>query len=132
MTESDDNCSPSVLENLIKRPAMYWGNSDNHFHSFIAFLSGYQLAQDDIVDDDARRQLDEIIPPSFHEFVTEYYGHTFPHGGYRWMTFIEENTESDQEALEAFLKLRRLYDLHHKGEQDAAPNEEQRDKPAAS
>ena len=122
MTEPEQTRDTSLLENILKRPAMYWGNSDNHFHSFVAFVSGYQAARSDLFGEEARLQLDQIVPPRFHEFVTEYYGHTFPHGGYGWTTFIEENSTSDRDALELFMKLRRLYDDRNKGEQSAAPN----------
>jgi hypothetical protein len=122
MTEADNTQSDSVLESIVKRPAMYWGDSDNHFHSFVAFVSGCQLARSDVLGEGARQQLDQIVPPRFHEFVTEYYGHTFPHGGYGWTTFIEENAESDRDALELFMKLRRLYDEQHQGEQ-AVPSD---------
>ena len=118
MTDTDHKQDGNVLESIFKRPAMYWGNSDNHFHSFVAFLSGYQMARDEMLNDEARAQLDQIIPPRFHEFVTEYYGHKFPYGGYGWTSFIEENTSTDREALDLFMKLRRLYDERHKGEQD--------------
>lgn len=102
---------------------MYWGNSENHFLSFVAFVSGYQIARNGTIGEDVRSQLDNIIPPDFHEFVTQHYGHQFPHGGYGWTTFIEENSSTPQEALELFLKLRRLYDLQkHKSEPDFDPN----------
>ncbi|MBK1829521.1 hypothetical protein JIN77_02190 [Verrucomicrobiaceae bacterium R5-34] len=108
------------MESIMRRPGMYWGDSDNHFHSFIAFLSGYQIARDEILDEEARNEMDQIIPPKFHEFVTEYYGHTFPHGGHGWTSFIEDHSETDREALDLFLKLRRLYDEQNNlGEQDA-------------
>ena len=113
MADSDDTSDLSILENIVSRPALFWGNSDNHFHSFVAFVSGYQTAFNDLLEEKARLELEEIIPPGFHEFVTEYYGHTFPHGGYGWSSFIEENTESGEEALALFLKLRRLYDERH-------------------
>ena len=90
MTEADRAQCDSVLESIVKRPAMYWGDSDNHFHSFVAFVSGCQPARSDVLGEEARQQLDQLIPPRFHEFVTEYYGHTFPYGGYGWTTFIEE------------------------------------------
>ena len=118
MPDTDDITEVGLIESIIRRPSMYWGNSDNHFHSFVAFLSGYGLGAGHQLDEDARKQLDDVIPAKFHEFVTEYYGHKFPHGGYGWMTFIEENTDSDEEALSLFLKLRRLYDEHNEGEQD--------------
>jgi hypothetical protein len=118
MTEEDHIQGDSVLANIVKRPAMYWGNSNNHFHSFVAFLSGYQIARSEMLGEEARTQLDQVIPPRFHEFVTEYFGHSFPYGGYGWTTFIEENTASDREALDLFMKLRRLYDEKLKGEQD--------------
>ncbi len=120
MSDADEITEVGLLEGIIRRPAMYWGDSDNHFHSFVAFLSGYGLGQGDHLDEEARQQLDDVIPPRFHEFVTEYYGHKFPHGGYGWTTFIEENSNSDQEALSLFLKLRRLYDEQNEGEQDDA------------
>lgn len=119
MTKAENKEDASLLENILQRPGMFWGNSDNHFHSFVAFISGYQLARDSFIGEELRRQLDQIIPPRFHEFVTEYYGHTFPHGGYGWMTFIEENSKSDREALELFMKLRQLYDDQSQGDQSA-------------
>ncbi len=120
MPDSDDITKAGRLESIFRRPAMYWGNSDNHFHSFVAFLSGYGLARSEHLNEEDRDQLDNAIPPKFHEFVTEYYGHKFPYGGYGWSTFIEENTDSDEEALSLFLKLRHLYDEQHKGEPDNA------------
>lgn len=119
MAEAKNIQCDSVLDNIVKFPYMYWGNSDNHFHSFVAFLSGYQTARSEMVGEEVRRQLDQVIPPRFHEFVTEYYGYSFPYGGYGWTTFIEENTESGREALELFVKLRRLYDEQLKGDSDS-------------
>jgi len=97
----------SILESIIARPALYWGNSDNHFHSFIAFINGLQLARS--ANPEALEELDRILPPDFDRFVTTHYGHTFPHGGYGWSTFIEENSGSPKEALELFLHLRKLH-----------------------
>ena len=113
MPDQNNSDRNSVLDAILARPALYWGNSDNHFHSFVAFISGYQLARDERIPERAREQLAQVIPPDFHKFVTEYYGHTFPHGGCGWQTFIEENTTSDREALALFAKLRRLYDEKH-------------------
>lgn len=115
MSDADDTSHDGLLENIIRRPAMYWGNSDNHFHSFVAFFSGYGFGRGEHLEDEARMQLDNVIPPKFDEFVTEYYGHKFPYGGYGWATYIEENSSSDDEALSLFLKLRRLYDEQHNG-----------------
>lgn len=98
----------NILDNIIERPAMYWGNSDNHFRSFMAFLAGYDMARNERLTEAARKELDEIIPPKFHEFVTAYYGHKFPHGGYGWRSFIEENSKSDKDALALFMSLRQL------------------------
>jgi hypothetical protein len=117
MTNDEQPRDASVLDHIFQRPAMYWGNSANHFHSFVAFVSGYQIARGELLGEEEKRQLDEVIPPRFHEFVTEYYGHRFPYGGYGWTSFIEKNTNSDREALDLFMKLRRLYDEQHKGEQ---------------
>ena len=110
MPESQSPTTLEVLEAIVKRPGMYWGDSDNHFHSLVAFFSGYRMALGDGSDRRQERPLDLAIPEDFHQFVTEQYGHRFPHGGYGWMSFIEENTTSDREALELFLKLRKLYD----------------------
>jgi hypothetical protein len=97
----------NLLGEILKRPALYWGNSDNHFHSFLAFVSGYQMARAKNIFGSVHRQLDQMIPPKFHEFVTEYYGHEF-RGSRGWTSFIEEHTSSDAEALQLFLKLRDL------------------------
>jgi hypothetical protein len=37
-----------MLENIVKRPALYWGNSANHLHSLMAFLRGYSLGRSDL------------------------------------------------------------------------------------
>lgn len=89
---------------------MYWGNSDNHFQSFVAFVSGYQMARGKAfpLDKGYLRELDEMIPADFHVFVTNYYGHEFPYGGFGWTNFIEENSSSGTEALQLFFELRGL------------------------
>ncbi len=96
----------NILKAILGRPAMHWGNSTNHFHSFIAFLSGYELAKAKNMTDDLHRQMAEIIPSDFHKFVTEYYGYEYPHGGCGWQTFIEMHSSNGNEAIELFQKLR--------------------------
>jgi len=88
---------------------MYWGASDNNFQSFVAFWNGAHTALAGIPGS-YRTPFGCLIPIHFHHFVTEHYGHGFPHGGYGWMTFIQENSTSDKEALELLLKLRQLYE----------------------
>jgi hypothetical protein len=95
-----------ILESIIERPAMYWGNSPNHFHSFVAFQSGIMCT---LGTDCSRSPLGDLIPSHFDHFVTEYYGHKFPQGGFGWASFIEEHSASDREALSLLLTLRRLY-----------------------
>ena len=110
MPESSKSTTLDVLHEIVKRPGLYWGDSDNHFHSLIAFFSGYQLARGGDSDPRDDSPLDHAIPEDFHRFVTEHFGHRFPYGGYGWMTFIEENTSSDRESLELFMDLRTLYE----------------------
>ena len=107
---SEDRAPSSLemIEYMVDRPAMYWGDSDNHFHSFIAFLAGYQFGLQKKPNAAGCRQ--QLVPDDFHRFVTEHYGFEYPYGGYGWMTFIEERADSDHEALQLFLELRRLYE----------------------
>ena len=107
MNDSTQPSWLSILEAIVTRPALYWGDSENNFHSFIAFIHGFQLAR--TATPEALLELDQILPPDFDRFVTEHYGHTFPRGGYGWSWFIEENSSTPKEALELFLHLRKLY-----------------------
>ena len=92
------------LEAIVRRPALYMGNSNNHFQSLNAFMSGYSFGL-------KASMKDEFIPPDFNEFVTHYYiGEWRLSGGRGWMTFIEENTENSEESLQKFLELRKLYE----------------------
>lgn len=106
------NCVGTIeaLEAIIKRPALYMGNCDNYFQSFVAFIHGYQMARP--MSESARPDfpLDKAIPDDFHKFVTEHYGYEYPYGGFGWMSLIETKEKSDQERLGAFLKLRKLYE----------------------
>lgn len=102
-----EGASIQLLENIVARPGMYWGDSENHFHSFIAFQVGTRFDREP--EKFWGTALGRLIPGHFDHFVTEYYGREFPYGGYGWSTFIEKNSSSDKEALDLLLVLRRLY-----------------------
>ena len=94
-----------ILENIVERPSMYWGDSANHFHSFIGFLTGYGWRLE-FTDEHPC-----LIPDDFHYFVTHHYvGEWRLEGTKGWMTFIEENTSDDHAALRKLLELRTEYD----------------------
>lgn len=101
-----------ILEYIVKRPAMYWGNSADHFQSLLGFLAGYGWGSA-FTDEHPR-----LIPDDFHHFVTHHYtGEWRLEGTKGWMTFIEENTPDDHAALRKFLELRIEYDRGHHSSQ---------------
>ncbi|GAA5126560.1 hypothetical protein JIN84_15645 [Luteolibacter yonseiensis] len=83
---------------------MHWGDSDYPFTSLVAFVSGHDIGS---------RGRDQLMPWDFHQFVTGRFGHAYPHGGAGWMTFIEENTSSQEEAFQLFFQLCDEYDQSH-------------------
>ena len=98
-----------ALECFRKRPALYWGDSDHPFTSWIAFTSGFQAGHMMALREGAIQPSD-LVPEDFNEFVTERFGETFPAGGRGWMSFIREHTLSEQEAFDLFFQLREEYD----------------------
>jgi hypothetical protein len=98
-----------ALECFRKRPALYWGNSDHPFTSWIAFTSGFQAGHMMALREGAIQPSD-LVPEDFNKFVTERFGETFPAGGRGWMSFIREHTSSEQEAFDLFFQLREEYD----------------------
>jgi len=54
--------------------------------------------------------MERIIPPDFSRFVADHFGEKGYAAGHDWTRFIEGHTNSDREALELLLRLRRLYD----------------------
>jgi hypothetical protein len=107
-----------ILERIVKTPAMFWGDSDNHFHSFVAFVSAIACCRLAGVTGLESSPLNDLIPADFHEFVTAHFGHSFPHGGHGWSSLIEMNSKSDHDALNLVLTLRRSYQ-----EQQCQPND---------
>lgn len=100
----------SVLESIVKRPGMYWGNSANHFHSFIAFVSGVECFNHPETDPIYQRELANIIPPHFTEFVYAELGGPDPGSGMHWSYLIQRRTKDGREALDLFYELRKKYD----------------------
>lgn len=94
----------SFLAGIRKRPGLYWGGSDYPFTSLVAFISGHDITCMD------GRGADRLVPHDFHRWVTKRYCHSYPHGGAGWMTFIEENTSSEEEVFQLFFQLREEYD----------------------
>lgn len=98
-----------ALEAFHKRPALYWGNSDHLFTSWIAFTCGFLAGQATAFREGAIKPSD-LVPEDFNKFVTERFGETFPAGGRGWMILIREHTSSEQEAFDLFFQLREEYD----------------------
>ncbi len=98
----------NILEALVKRPAMYWGNSDNHFQSFVAFHLGTQMATM-YTDQESKDQLANLVPPHFTDFVFEALG-VPKNAPMAWMSVIEGQTKDGNEALNLFYELRKKYD----------------------
>jgi len=99
------------LQAIQKRPAMYLGNTDHIFTSFLGFVAGYQVGY--AAAQHGFMTFEQLVPADFSRFVTEYFGHTFPAGGKGWGTFISEHTASEQEAFEMFFRLREEYEKRH-------------------
>ncbi len=102
--------SSSLLEVIATRPGMYWGQSANHFDSLKAFLTGVELANSPLFMPEAKESLANLIPRHFNEFVKEETGLSFPNTGMEWAVIIESKTQSDREALDLLLHLRKKYD----------------------
>lgn len=94
-----------LLECLVKRPGMYWGNSDNHFQSLVAFHSGAQMAMFPAY----KNELENLIPPYFTDFVFEALG-VPKNAPMAWMSVIEGQTKDGNEALNLFFELRKKND----------------------
>ncbi|BCU76242.1 hypothetical protein [Luteolibacter sp. LG18] len=97
------------IANIVKRPGLYWGNSDNNFQSFVAYWHGISSMQCE-VPGFHRTIPGGLIPIHFTPFVREQIAPQSSLAGNGWMTFIERLTHSDTEALELLLKLRELYE----------------------
>jgi hypothetical protein len=95
-----------MLRSIQKRPAMYFGTSERPFSSLIAFLSGFETA--------AHFGRIEFVPEDFHRFVTERFGRPYPDGGKGWMTFVRENTKTEEAALDLFIRLREEFEATRK------------------
>lgn len=95
---------------MVARPRLFWGNSDNHFQSLTAYLMGYSVARSPVPDAQYHEEMERIIPPDFSRFVADHFGEKGYAAGHDWTRFIEGHTNSDREALELLLRLRRLYD----------------------
>jgi len=119
MRDTNSQDTESILDHIVARPGMYWGDSPDHFACFQAFLLGYQTARNENLEESSKTELDALLPADFDRFVTEYYGYTFPKGGMGWSSFIDEKTSSDIEALHLFRELRTAYE-DQKREQAAA------------
>ncbi len=92
MAEIDPRSTGSALMNIAKRPGLFWEDSDDHSHSFLAFVPRYQTGRDGPVGEQVRSELDEILPPRFHEFVAEYIGRNPSQNSLGWMGLIEEDS----------------------------------------
>ncbi len=112
-----------LLRSIRDHTGLYWGNSDHPFTSLVAFLNGYQVGFG-VGSSRCRIEPSDLVPSDFHRFVTERFGRRFPAGGKGWQTFIEENTESEEEAFHLFFQLRGQYDKQkiRRAEPTAPPN----------
>jgi len=88
---------------------MYYGRSEKSFALLLVYVYGIQMGVT-LASSQAKIQSEEFIPADFHRFVTERFGRQYPDGGKGWMTFVHENTSSDEEAFDLFFELRREYE----------------------
>ncbi|MGV3659142.1 MAG: hypothetical protein ACO1TE_03130 [Prosthecobacter sp.] len=99
----------STFDILLNRPALFWGDSTDHLHSFGAFLSGVWFYNDPMFTAEAREAVTNFIPRNFNEFLYEEFGLEFP-GGHGWQSIIKERTKTDHEAMSLLFELRKKYD----------------------
>lgn len=90
---------------MAQRPGLYWGKSDNHFHSLMAFLAGIEVARNPLLNDEAKKQLDQITPEGFTEFVRQRLGRSMPNTGVEWAHLIETETSSGDQAMKLLAAL---------------------------
>jgi hypothetical protein len=121
MSLSSDSPAMALLANMVARPAMYWGNSANHLHSFMAFLCGYSMGRSALTDGKVRAEVEDLVPGDFSRFVADYFGIEGYAAGADWMRFVEERSPSDREALQLLLHLRRLYEQKRTATADETP-----------
>src|SRR4051812_32400296 len=105
---SSQKTALDLLRDIKNRPALYFGN-ERPFTALIGFLTGVQVGYS-IARDDSSIMASDFVPEGFHRFVTERFGRTYPDGGRGWMTFVRENTNTEEEAFELFVSLREEFD----------------------
>lgn len=107
------------LEAIVARPGLFWGISDNNFHSFVAFVTGLRFGM--TCRDDYNSGIAHLVPSDFSRFVADHFGGAAPHAaGLDWSWLIEQNSKDGNDALGSVLRLRRLYD--EQAEEEGAAN----------
>ena len=82
-------------------------NSEHPFSDFIIYHGGYDAGYSA-----ATQGLitpEQIVPPDFNRFVSEYFGEAYPNPK-GWRVLIPEHSSSEKEAFELFFRLRYEYE----------------------
>jgi len=87
-----------VVDALVKRPAMYFGNRPGYLREMIAFQLGADFGLDGV------KKSESVIPEAFVRFICA----RVPAGkflGPSWSGRLEDATHSEEEAWELFVRL---------------------------
>lgn len=107
-----------LLRQIQKRPAMYFGSSEKPFSLFLAFLSGVGMGHG--IDHRFSSLKDsDFAPEGFYEFVAARFAGHYPDGGGTrgWWTFVRENSKSDDEAFDLYIRLLEEFDRANRGKE---------------
>lgn len=97
---------------------MYFGSSEKPFSLFLAFLSGVGMGHG--IDHRFSSLKDsDFAPEGFYEFVAARFAGHYPDGGGTrgWWTFVRENSKSDDEAFDLYIRLLEEFDRANRGKE---------------
>ncbi|MFT6179949.1 MAG: hypothetical protein ACI9NQ_001121 [Paracoccaceae bacterium] len=101
----EDYESSDLITEICKRPAIFLGDQEGGLGRFAAMMVGAHMAlrsSPEVV-----AELEQMVPPNFHEFVERHFGIPNP-GGWGWQTYIANEVGTGVEALELFSDLKAL------------------------
>lgn len=116
--------SPTLLQNMIDRPVMYFGRRDGYLREIAAFDLGMSLESG--WDESRMSHCHHLIPPEFCSFLCAKLREG--DGGPSWMARIEDNSDSEEEAWRLFCVM--WEDFKKAGRNEALPADRSEDFPS--
>ena len=116
--------SPTLLQNMIDRPAMYFGRRDGYLREVAAFDLGMSVESG--WDESRMSHRHYLIPREFCSFLCA----KLPEGdgGPSWTARIEDSSESDEEAWRLLCAM--WEDFKKAGQDNALPADRNEDFPS--